>query len=140
MITGDVHSRSERHEWKIPVTLFRLARIRVLMKSPLQLRNSLEGHDDRRADPLPSLAATNQRIVTPGWIQPVVRLKDGSVVQTGTVAAMLHNVARSHAGERLAVEAELEIAIPAVITVGLFDLFPVDEWIAVPIPVTAPLA
>jgi hypothetical protein len=58
-----------------------------------------------------------------------VKLKDGTSVQTGTVATMLHNVARYNEGERGEVERELELAVPTLIKVGLFDLFTPDEWI-----------
>ena len=56
-------------------------------------------------------------------------LKDGSQVQTGTVATMLHNIELYNAGQRGQIEEELKIAIPTLVKVGLFDLFEVDEWI-----------
>ncbi|WP_435106326.1 DUF7709 family protein [Arhodomonas sp. AD133] len=56
-------------------------------------------------------------------------LKDGSKVQTGTVATMLHNLRRYNHGERGAVEEELEAAIPTLVKIGLFDLFSPREWI-----------
>ena len=40
----------------------------------------------------PDLAAINQQVVAPGEQLPQVRLKDGTPVQTGTVAAMLQGV------------------------------------------------
>ena len=45
---------------------------------------------------------------------PAVTLKDGSRVQTGTVATMLYNIALYNAGERGAVEEELKMAIPTL--------------------------
>ncbi|MFT4020894.1 MAG: hypothetical protein QM666_05175 [Acinetobacter sp.] len=75
------------------------------------------------------LAAINQKIIQDGQILPTVKLKDGSQVQTGTVAAMLHNIQRYNAGERGDVEQELILAIPTLFKVGLFDLFSVEEWI-----------
>ena len=69
-------------------------------------------------------------MLAPGEHLPQVRLKDGTTVQTGTVAAMLHNVARFNAGERGQVEAELALAVPTLIQVGLFDLFAPEEWMA----------
>ncbi|MBT0570199.1 hypothetical protein KIK84_07670 [Curvibacter sp. CHRR-16] len=74
------------------------------------------------------LAAVNHKIVSEGEVLPSVQLKDGSRVQTGTVATMLHNINLYNAGERGPVEAELELAIPTLIKVGLFDLFPPEEW------------
>ncbi|MFT4190586.1 MAG: hypothetical protein QM617_03560 [Comamonas sp.] len=75
------------------------------------------------------LATVNQKIVSAGEILPSVQLKDGSRVQTGTVATMLHNIRLYNAGERGQVEQELEMAIPTLIKVGLFDLFAPDDWI-----------
>lgn len=76
------------------------------------------------------LAEINQRILAEGESLPTVRLKDGSQVQTGTVAAMLHNVSLYNAGQRGTVEEELRLAVPTLFKVGLFDLFSPDEWIA----------
>lgn len=78
----------------------------------------------------PSLADINQKILAPGESLPLVTLKDGVTVQTGTVATMLHNVARYNAGERGALEQELALSVPTLIKVGLFDLFSPQEWIA----------
>lgn len=76
------------------------------------------------------LAQVNQRILTQGEQLPAVKLKDGTTVQTGTVATMLHNVVRYNNGERGEVEKELELSVPTLIKVGLFDLFPIEDWIA----------
>ncbi len=76
------------------------------------------------------LAGINQRILAAGESLPAVKLQDGSTVQTGTVAMMLHNVAAYNRGERGAVERELELSIPTLVKVGLLDLFVPDEWIA----------
>ncbi len=75
------------------------------------------------------LASINQKLVAEGESLPVVQLKDGSRVQTGTVATMLQNVALYNAGARGDVEKELEMSIPTLIKVGLFDLFSPEEWI-----------
>jgi hypothetical protein len=77
-----------------------------------------------------ALGAINRKLVIDGETLPAVALRDGTIVQTGTVATMLHNVARYNAGERGEVERELTLAVPTLIRVGLFGLFPVDEWIA----------
>lgn len=77
-----------------------------------------------------NLAVINQKILADGESLPLVQLKDGSKVQTGTVATMLRNIALYNAGERGDIERELEAAIPTVAKVGLFDLFPPNEWIA----------
>jgi len=76
------------------------------------------------------LQSINQKILAKGESFPVVSLHDGSRVQTGTVATMLHNLKLYDAGARDAVEEELELCVPTLIKVGLFDLFSVDEWIA----------
>lgn len=76
------------------------------------------------------LAAVNQKVVSGGEVLPSVHLKDGSKVQTGTVATMLYNINLYNAGERGQVEKELELAVPTLVKVGLFDLFPIEDWIA----------
>lgn len=76
------------------------------------------------------LAAVNQKVVGGGEVLPSVHLKDGSKVQTGTVATMLYNINLYNAGERGQVEKELELAVPTLVKVGLFDLFPIEDWIA----------
>jgi hypothetical protein len=70
------------------------------------------------------LGLVNQKITDGSHSLPAVTLKDGSTVQTGTVATALYN-----AGERGAVEQELELAIPTLFKVGLFELFPPQAWI-----------
>lgn len=75
------------------------------------------------------LAAVNHKIVSEGQVLPSVQLKDGSKVQTGTVATMLHNINLYNSGERGQVEKELELAIPTLVKVGLFDLFAPEDWI-----------
>jgi hypothetical protein len=76
------------------------------------------------------LASVNQKILAPGESLPAVQLKDGTKVQTGTVATMLYNVALYNNGARGSVEQELELAVPTLIKVGLFELFPPSDWIA----------
>jgi hypothetical protein len=76
-----------------------------------------------------ALAAINGQILAEGETLPQVSLRNGKRVQTGTVATMLHNVARYNAGERGAVEEELALAVPTLFAVGLFDLFAAEEWI-----------
>ena len=75
------------------------------------------------------LSRVNQKITDGAAALPAVTLKDGSRVQTGTVATMLYNIALYNAGERGAVEEELKLAIPTLFKVGLFELFPPQEWI-----------
>ncbi|MDH4559107.1 hypothetical protein E8F11_28740 [Pseudomonas sp. BN417] len=81
-------------------------------------------------DSNPELASVNSRILAEGECLPAVTLKDGSRVQTGTVAAMLQNVARYNRGERGEVERALELAVPTLVKVGLFELFSPQEWAA----------
>lgn len=75
------------------------------------------------------LAAINRKILAEGEELPSVRLKDGTKVQTGTVATVLHNIRLYNQGQRGRVETELELAIPTLFKVGLFDLFTPEEWI-----------
>lgn len=75
------------------------------------------------------LAGINSKVVSAGETLPNVELKDGSRVQTGTVATMLYNIGLYNAGERGQVERELELAIPTLVKVGLFDLFAPQDWI-----------
>ena len=82
------------------------------------------------SDTTSQLAQVNQKILAEGEKLPAVTLKDGTTEQTGTVATMLHNVARYNSGERGEVEKELDLSVPTLIKVGLFDLFPVEDWIA----------
>ena len=77
------------------------------------------------------LARVNQKILAAGETLPRVTLHDGSQLQTGTVAAMLHNVALYNAAEASArgeIEHDLEQAIPTLVKIGLFALFSPDEW------------
>ena len=75
------------------------------------------------------LKKINNKIVAEGEDLPSVQLKDGSMVQTGTVATMLHNVKLYNEGHRGTIEKELLAAIPTLIKVGLFDLFSTADWI-----------
>ena len=76
-----------------------------------------------------ALSAINRKVIADGETLPAVKLRDGSTVQTGTVAAMLVNIAAYNQGERGEVERQLELAVPTLFKVGLFDLFPPEEWI-----------
>jgi hypothetical protein len=80
------------------------------------------------------VASTYCRIlnVAEGGSLPAIHLKDGSTVQTGTVAAMLKNIERFNNGENKEgdeARCELERCVPVLIRVGLFQLFAPDEWI-----------
>lgn len=74
------------------------------------------------------LSSINRKIVADGETLPAVKLRDGSLVQTGTVATMLVNLAAYNQGERGEVEHQLALAVPTLLKVGLFDLFPPEEW------------
>lgn len=75
------------------------------------------------------LSSINQKVIEKGQELPSVKLKDGSRVQTGTVATMLYNIQLYNQGERGNIENELILAIPTLFKVGLFELFSVAEWI-----------
>ena len=74
------------------------------------------------------LQQINQKILKEGETLPAVTLKDGTKVQTGTVATMLHNIKLYNQGERGKIEEELILSIPALLKVGLFDLVSIEEW------------
>ncbi|MBX9345616.1 DUF7709 family protein [Chromobacterium piscinae] len=76
-----------------------------------------------------ALSVINRKVIADGETLPAVKLRDGSTVQTGTVATMLLNIAAYNQGERGEVERQLELAVPTLFKVGLFDLFPPEEWI-----------
>ncbi|MBI1862234.1 MAG: hypothetical protein HYR96_15075 [Deltaproteobacteria bacterium] len=84
------------------------------------MENSLHSH---------ALAGINRKILAEGESLPAVKLKDGTSVQTGTVATMLHNLERYNLGERGEIERELMFAVPTLFKIGLFDLFPPEEWL-----------
>jgi hypothetical protein len=75
------------------------------------------------------LASVNQKILADGESLPAVMLRDGTRVQTGTVATMLVNIGLFNQGARGEIERELELSVPTLFKVGLFDLFSVEEWI-----------
>jgi hypothetical protein len=76
------------------------------------------------------LGSVNSKILASGETLPIVQLADGSRVQTGTVATMLHNVELYNRGTRGEIERELELAVPTLIKVGIFELFSPEEWIS----------
>ena len=75
------------------------------------------------------LGSVNSKILAAGEALPIVQLADGSRVQTGTVATMLRNVELYNRGTRGEIERELELSVPTLIKVGLFELFSPDAWI-----------
>ncbi len=82
-----------------------------------------------------ALKDINQKIIKTGEELPEVILKDGSKVQTGTVATMLYNIdlynkLPSDSAEREKIQYELVQAVPTLIKVGLFALFSPEEWIS----------
>ncbi|MCD6026946.1 MAG: hypothetical protein K0R08_1465 [Solimicrobium sp.] len=76
------------------------------------------------------LGSINKKILAVGADLPAVELADGSKVQTGTVATMLHNVKLYNDGTRGEIERELELSVPTLVKVGLFELFSPAEWIS----------
>ncbi len=75
------------------------------------------------------LARINQKILAQGESLPTVQLKDGTTVQTGTVATLLHNINLYNLSKSEKVQNELKLAIPTLFKIGLFDLFPPHEWL-----------
>ena len=75
------------------------------------------------------LSQINKKVLAEGESLPAVTMKDGTRVQTGTVATMLFNIGLYNAGERGQIEEELLLSVPTLIKVGLFELFDPEEWI-----------
>ncbi|NRF62304.1 MULTISPECIES: hypothetical protein [Vibrio] len=84
---------------------------------------------DKNTSLAQQLSAVNHKIVAEGQVLPIVTLKDGTMIPTGTVGAMLHNIIRYNEGERGEVVQDLKLAIPALASFGLFELFTPEEWI-----------
>ncbi|KAH8197592.1 hypothetical protein TruAng_008224 [Truncatella angustata] len=80
----------------------------------------------------PSLADLDS--ATLGAKMPEITLADGTVVQTGTVGALLMNIkaySKAHAagdGEKMAKLQEATRASLPLLQVGIFDLFTPEEW------------
>lgn len=106
-------------------------------------------------DPTKTLQQVNNQLLSSGQSFPQVTMADGSKVQTGTFGACLANIRRYNQGERGEVEDAIRLALPTLVSlsapvfllsthekvdpsplsrlqvrVGLFDLFPPQEWIA----------
>ena len=79
-----------------------------------------------------ALNAINQKLVADGERLPAVKLKDASTVQTGgTVEHHVDgNIEHYNQGARGDVERQLELAVPTLAKIGLFDLFSPHEWCA----------
>lgn len=75
-----------------------------------------------------SLATINQKILAEGEVLPEVSLRDGTKVQTGTFATLLHNIELYNQGQRGAIENEMRLAVETLARIGLFNLFTPDEW------------
>ncbi|RAL15342.1 uncharacterized protein BO97DRAFT_468289 [Aspergillus homomorphus CBS 101889] len=84
--------------------------------------------------PVSELAALNSS--TLGTVMPEVSLPDGTRVQTGTVGALLLNIkaynqahASDNQGQMRSLRSALQAAIPLLTKVGMFELFPPEDWI-----------
>lgn len=75
-----------------------------------------------------TLAVINQKILAEGESLPTVTLRDGSRVQTGTFATLIHNINLYNKGERGDIENEMRLAVETLGNIGLFSLFTPDEW------------
>lgn len=74
------------------------------------------------------LAQINQKILAPGETLPLVQLNDGSTVQTGTFATLIHNIKLYDKKPDAALAAEIQAALPTLAKIGLFELFPAECW------------
>ena len=75
-----------------------------------------------------TLATINQKILAEGESLPAVTLRDGTRVQTGTFATLMHNIDLYNKGERGDIENEMRLAVETLGRIGLFTLFIPDEW------------
>ncbi|KAI1460370.1 hypothetical protein F4805DRAFT_391422 [Annulohypoxylon moriforme] len=80
------------------------------------------------------LAALNS--ATLGAEMPQITLPDGTKVQTGTMGALLINIRTYNeaykAGDKdklSQLEEAMRVTLPLLDKVGMFDLFPPEEWI-----------
>lgn len=63
---------------------------------------------------------------------PIVTLPNGDKLPTGTIGALIVNIKAYDAGDehqRTALEPAIKAAIPVLRKVGMFDIFPEDDWI-----------
>ncbi|KAI2783335.1 hypothetical protein F4815DRAFT_348087 [Daldinia loculata] len=91
--------------------------------------------DNASVDRDNKLAALNSAAL--GAEMPQITLPDGRKVQTGTMGALLINVRaynEAHKVEDKDKKAQLEesmrATLPLLDKVGMFDLFPAEEWIS----------
>ncbi|CEJ83167.1 hypothetical protein VHEMI03187 [[Torrubiella] hemipterigena] len=74
----------------------------------------------------------NQTLGAAAGSFPVVTLPNGDKLPTGTVGALLVNIKAYDKGneqERQALEPAIRAAVPVLRKVGMFDLFPPEEWV-----------
>ncbi|KHN97430.1 uncharacterized protein MAM_04445 [Metarhizium album ARSEF 1941] len=74
----------------------------------------------------------NQTLGTPAKSFPIVTMPNGEKLPTGTVGALLVHIKAYDAGDeqqRKALEPAIKAAIPVLRKVGIFDIFPEDDWI-----------
>ena len=73
------------------------------------------------------LQTVSNQLAAEGHSFPQVKLKDGTMIQTGTIGGLLSNIKRYNTGDK-AVEEDMRAAVPTAVRAGLFDLFPPAEW------------
>ncbi len=66
-------------------------------------------------DPAKTLQQVNNQLLPHGQSFPVITLKDGSKVQTGSMAGLLANIRRYNQGERGEVEDAIRLALPTMV-------------------------
>lgn len=89
------------------------------------MANSSSSADDLQA-------INNKTLGTDAKSFPVVTLPNGDKVPTGTVGALLVNLRAYDAGDdeqRKSLEPAIRAALPVLKNVGMFGLFPPEEWI-----------
>lgn len=76
-------------------------------------------------------ASNNKTLGTAAGVFPIVTLPDGRKVPTGTVGALLANIKlydESDATDRATLKEAIRSAIPTLYKVGMFDIFPPEDW------------
>lgn len=77
-------------------------------------------------------ATNNKTLGTAAGAFPIITLPDGRKVPTGTVGALLVNIKtydESDGAQRAAIKESMRSAIPTLFKVGMFDIFPPEDWV-----------
>lgn len=93
-----------------------------------QTSNNTNSTEQEAATSSVTLAQINQKILAEGESLPLVKLSDGSTVQTGTFATLIHNIKLYDQTQNPKLVEEIQAALPTLAKIGLFELFPAACW------------